>query len=247
MDREQARQESHQRYLEHRFEAPRIIRGRGIPCVVWAEDALKHYGVPILPFELFVLVDDVDAATQCLKAARYTTAEPRQSESLPELMEGSSRLLQPPASGGDLESAVPFHQTVVVLLPASRWKCSLPSAPASSHISASDPFPFPSLPALLDSVIDAWLDAPATYFATHVNCHLAYLYDYVDQVRTPGFVDELYPAHREFHLRYVSEPIRGSKRLEWRRRRDAFLADGGEHLANANAVSRREENTRGPP
>ena len=41
-------------------------------------------------------------------------------------------------------------------------------------------FHFPKLPALLDSIIDAWLDAPVNLVASHLNCHLGYVYDYVD-------------------------------------------------------------------
>ena len=90
MDWEQARQKSRQRYLEFRVEAPKVIRAQGISCVVWAEDALAYYGVPIVPFELFVLVANVDAAARCLKNVGYATEAPRESEPLPELMEGSS-------------------------------------------------------------------------------------------------------------------------------------------------------------
>ena len=225
MDAKQAHQESQKRYVESRFRALRILRTHGIPCVVWAEDALAYYGVPILSFELFVIVADVDAAAPCLKNAGYVREDPRVWEPLPELMEASSRLLQPPASGGGgLDTA---QRTIVVLLPAGRWKCILPSAPMSPEIAVSDPFPFPALPALVDSIIDAWLDAPTSLFAGHINCHLAYVYDYIDQVRTRCFVEELQPAHRDFHLRYLAEPIRDSQRLEWRRRRDETSRYGG--------------------
>ena len=225
MDANQAHQELQKRYIESRFRALRILRTYGIPCVVWAEDALAYYGVPIVSFELFVIVADVDAATQCLKNAGYVREDPRVWEPLPELMEASSRLLQPPASGSSgLDNA---QRTIVVLLPAGRWKYTLPSVPISPEIAVSDPFPFPALPALVDSIIDAWLDAPASLFASHINCHLAYVYDYINQVRTRCFVEELQPAHRDFHLRYLAEPIRDSQRLEWRRRRDETLRYGG--------------------
>lgn len=207
-----------QRYFESRLRAPRILRTHGIPSFVWAEDALAHYGVPILSFELFVMVADVDAAAHYLKNTGYAREDPRVWEPLPELMVASSRLLQPPTLGdGGFDTA---QRTIVVLLPAVRRKCILPSAPTSPEIAGSEPFPFPTLPALVDSIIDAWLDAPPSLFAGHINCHLAYVYDYVDQVRTHSFVEELQPAHRDFHIRYLAEPIRGSKRLEWRRRRD---------------------------
>lgn len=234
MDAKQAHQELQKRYDECRFRAPRILRTHGIPCVVWAEDALAYYGVPILSFELFVMVADVDAAAQCLKNAGYVREDPRDWEPLPELMEASSRLLQPPASGGGggLDTA---QRTIVVLLPAGRWKCILPSVPTSPETAVSDPFPFPALPALVDSIIDVWLDAPPSLFAGHINCHLAYVYDYIDQVRTPCFVEELQPAHRDFHLRYLAEPIRDSQRSEWKRRRDETSRYGGEIFAIAYA------------
>ena len=218
MDAKQHHQELQKRYVESRFRAPRILRTHGIPCFVWAEDALAHYGVPILSFELFIMVANVDAAAQYLKNAGYVREDPRVWEPLPELMEASSRLLQPPVlDSGGLHTA---QRTIVVLLPAVRWKCILPSAPTSPDIAGSDPFPFPTLPALVDSIIDAWLDAPTSLFAGHINCHLAYVYDYIDQIRTRCFVEELQPSHRDFHLRYLAEPIRDSQRLEWRRRRD---------------------------
>lgn len=239
MDREQARQKSRQRYLEFRVEAPKFIRAQGISCVVWAEDALAYYGVPIVSSELFVLVANVGAATRCLRNIAYATEAAREWEPLPELMEGSSRLRQPPAESGGLEPAPTSYQAIVVLLPAERWKYTLPPEPLSTKIPDLDPFPFPPLPALLDSIIDAWLDAPATYFVSHIGCHLAYIYGYIDQVHAPCFLDKLHPAHRDFHLHYLTAPIRASRRLEWRRRRDTTWSDGGWFSENTQARATR--------
>jgi hypothetical protein len=139
-------------------------------------------------------------------------------------MEGSSQLL---ASSSGLEPAPTSYRAIVVPLPAERWKYTLPSEPLSTKIPDSNPFPFPPLPTLLDSIIDALLDAPATSFASHIGCHLAYIHDFINQVHAPWFVDKLHPAHREFHLHYQAAPIRGSRRLEWKCRRDTSLSDSG--------------------
>lgn len=69
MDVKQAHQESHKRYFETRCQALKILRTHGMPCVVWAEDALAFYGVPIVSFEVFLIVADVDAAAHRLKSA----------------------------------------------------------------------------------------------------------------------------------------------------------------------------------
>ena len=128
-----------QRYFESRHRAPRILRTHGLPSFVWAEDALARYGVPILSFELFIIVADVDAAAYCLKNAGYVREDPRIREPLPELMVASSRLLQPLALGdGGPDTA---QRTIVVLLPAVRWRCILPSVTTSPEIASSDKFP----------------------------------------------------------------------------------------------------------
>ncbi|KAI9758786.1 MAG: hypothetical protein M4579_002800 [Chaenotheca gracillima] len=218
MEKNQAKKKS------RRNEAPRIIRSQGIPCVVWGEDALAYYGVRIVVFELFVLVVDVDAANQCLEEAGYATEPPPEWEPLPEMMVGSKRLLQPPAPGSCQDPARPSARAIVVLLPASRWNYNLPPVGTHPDKWVSESFPFPPLPALVDCIIDVWLDSPGgLYFTSIMGCYLAYLHHYVDRVHTPSFANELHPAHRELHLRYLVQPIRGRHRLEWRHWRDAML------------------------
>jgi hypothetical protein len=57
--------------LFRRYEAPATLTSHGIPCVIWAEDALSHYGVPTVVFDPFLLVDDPEAAAECLCNAGY--------------------------------------------------------------------------------------------------------------------------------------------------------------------------------
>ena len=86
--------------LLRRYEAPTILISHGIPCAVWAEDALSHYGVPTVVFDLFLLVDDPEVAVECLRNAGYirTPQNPRFAN-IPQLSEGLPRLIRLPAGG----------------------------------------------------------------------------------------------------------------------------------------------------
>lgn len=43
-----------------------LLRESGIACSVWFEYALAHHGVPTVLFNLHILVDNIDAATEAL-------------------------------------------------------------------------------------------------------------------------------------------------------------------------------------
>lgn len=43
---------------ELRYVGPKTLLSKGVPCVICAEDALHHYGVPTVAFDLFCLVED---------------------------------------------------------------------------------------------------------------------------------------------------------------------------------------------
>jgi hypothetical protein len=113
----------------------------------------------------------------------------------------------------DLESGV----VPVVLLPARQFRCPL------AHIAAGISDLFPSLPSFLDSVIDAWLDSPTPAFTSRMGCHLAYLYDYADELQDPQFANLLLPQHRQFHVRYLKQKIKESERPQQRQLRDSVL------------------------
>lgn len=53
-------------YENPRLEAPNTLLRHGIPCVVWAEDALWYYGVRTVCFDLHLIVEDSEAAAKCL-------------------------------------------------------------------------------------------------------------------------------------------------------------------------------------
>jgi hypothetical protein len=79
-----------------RYRAPRLLLDKGLPCVIWAEDALAHYGVPTECFDLFLLVHDPTQAIQCLTDGGFIRvgSNERYERILP-LYEGVPRLVDP--------------------------------------------------------------------------------------------------------------------------------------------------------
>jgi hypothetical protein len=51
---------------EIRYSSCLVLENIGIPYVIWFEDALAHYGVPTIVFDLYVLVLDIDTAAELL-------------------------------------------------------------------------------------------------------------------------------------------------------------------------------------
>jgi hypothetical protein len=187
--------------VEHpRFEAPNTLLRHGISCAVWGEDALWHYGVRTVYFDLFLLVEDLEAAAQCLEHAGYSRAMANSRyKFIPELH------VLPRFTKGKLNPDEGDAATYVALLRAQQCSYSLPLANISQEL-------IPPLPALVDSIIDAWLDATATDYGMHLTTHLSYLHDYCSKARDPLFIAQLKPEHRDFYRRSVSPRHYGRKR-----------------------------------
>jgi len=67
-----------------------------IPCVIWAEDALAHYGVPTVCFDLFLLVHDSAQATKCLTDGGFVRVGlNKRYKDIPRLDEGVPRFVDP--------------------------------------------------------------------------------------------------------------------------------------------------------
>lgn len=49
-----------------RYPACRLLKESGIPCYLWAEDALAYYGVPTVVFDVHIVVGDVKKAADAL-------------------------------------------------------------------------------------------------------------------------------------------------------------------------------------
>ena len=67
---------------------------KGVPCVIWAEDALHHYGILTVVFDMFCLVEDEISAAQKLEEAGFShlPQDPVYRYYLSELVNGRPRL-----------------------------------------------------------------------------------------------------------------------------------------------------------
>ncbi|QRD84892.1 hypothetical protein F9C07_9146 [Aspergillus flavus] len=142
---------------EPRYKPCQVFSFHQIPHAIWFEDALVHYGVPTVVFDLYILVPDIDVAADLLAKAGWTFD-----------------MQKPHLIGNAKVDLVTFPQqrlispdgvTRTVLLPAADWKYPLaadtrlefaPLEDGSSH-----QVPFPPLAGLLDALIESWLDLPS--------------------------------------------------------------------------------------
>ena len=144
---------------------PRTLIENGIPCIIWAEDALEYYGVPTSVFDLFCLVEDPELAAACLRSHGFTLlgeSTRKGFQFMPELIRGRPRLTDRPDQVHDEAETT----AAVVLLPTSSWRYPVEAlSPDTSNL-------FPNLSLLLQGLIDGWLDAqdlffPSTYRSPH--------------------------------------------------------------------------------
>lgn len=196
--------------LNPRFEAANILLDHGISCVIWGEDALQHYGSRTVNFDLFLIVEDQEATARRLEIAGYSRALPNPRDRFIKELQSLPRFKKGPFSEIEEDDS-----TYVVLVRAHDVRYVLPPAHAITDL-------IPPLPALLDSIIDAWLDANTTSYALHLACHLAYLQSACPRARDPDIISELKPGHRDFYRRALLGSGIGAERQEWRRVRDSF-------------------------
>ena len=196
--------------IDSRFEAPATLLRHGISCAVWGEEALWHYGAPTVCFDLFLLVENPEAAAQCLESAGYSRALPNpRYQFIPELY------VLPRFKKGPFDEVEDIRATYIAFLGAQQCRYSLPLASTLKDL-------VPPFPALVDSILDAWLDATTTDYAMHLTVHLGYLRDGYPKSRDPLVINELKPEHRDLYLRSLSHPGIGAEREKWRRVRDSF-------------------------
>jgi len=63
-------------YFPERLQPCYLLQESGIPCIVWFEDALLYYGVPVLLHALHVLVPDINEAADVLVRKDWTLITP---------------------------------------------------------------------------------------------------------------------------------------------------------------------------
>ena len=204
-----------------RFTALRTLKSHGIGCVLWWEDALKHFGVPTVVFDVFILVADPPAAAQVLKAAGWQEVPTdRRYRFAPEFTRNSIRLSHTPY----LVSAEDDLTPSAVLLPALAWH-------VSESTLARFPDPFPPLNLFVEAFIDVWLDTEDDGFRSHLGVAQAYLLDYVEETKPERLhLNSGYHADcwRAYSTCYISlEP----QRKHWQDRRRKEI-DGNRGIMN---------------
>lgn len=204
-----------------RYDVCSLLNSHGIRCAIWFEDAIAHYGVPTVVFDLYLLVPNIQEAAEVLQDVHGWKSAPRQDNDDYNFLEGCPALtvplnylrLIPPDWDEENEQRT-------VLMPADIWNFSaFPTTP--------DQF-LPPLPALLDSLIASWLDAVQAVdnqLGDHVSLQLAYIYEYVAQVKEASFTQQLRPEHRRFHLDCLANGAIGAQAflIEQRGIRDRVL------------------------
>ncbi|KAL5332475.1 hypothetical protein BJX70DRAFT_130218 [Aspergillus crustosus] len=183
-----------------RYDSCLVLNKNDIPYVVWFEDAIRHYGVPTVQFNLYILAQDIDIAAECLIRAGWIvdTKSPHQ------------------VGGADIQTPQvpvfsPNQKTKTVLLPASDWKFALTAETSLLRVPLRDESPeltvsFPPLPGLLDALIESWLDGrnDDPTLLLHLACQINYLYEYTPDLKERSFAEKLKLEHRQFHLDVIS-------------------------------------------
>lgn len=188
--------------------------------------------MPTVVFDVYLLVPDIDEADEALRQHGYDTASPPEFdtvhplEGFPTLKAPLSHLRLIPSNWDAKEE----QRTISILIPADIWNGTAPQLAQA----ASDPDRFfPPVLVVIDSLIDAWLDAPRGYdLPSYLNVQLAYVCRCVVSVKNASFAEQLRPEHRQFHLDCLGKgsfwtlPFRDC-RLQIR---DSFLK--GQHTHN---------------
>lgn len=203
----------------------RLLQHKGIACAVWFEDAIAHYGVPTVLFDLYVLVSLPHVAAQELVAHGWTLLS-RPAKVGNADVENMLVTLAPPTAtdkGNRKKANMDLSvSTTTVLLSAADWNFELPK---DSDILPGISMLFPSLPTLLDALMDSMLDAQLnSMLRIHLVCQISYLYAHVQELRRRSFAELLRPEHRQYHYDLLAGMNSGSIQFQAHQRkiRDAI-------------------------
>ncbi|KAF1973757.1 hypothetical protein BU23DRAFT_639719 [Bimuria novae-zelandiae CBS 107.79] len=166
-----------------------ILHDHSIPCVVWFEDAIAYYGVPTVLFDLYILVPDIETATQVLIRDGWNLVPQEKGKIGNADVDYPQRHTSPPGP------------TTTVLLPAADWNFSLAGLGANNTKNLVNTI-FPPLAGLVDALIDSLLDCPSDNYMlwSHLGVQIAYLYGWSPLLKEKGFAEQLMYEHRQYHL-----------------------------------------------
>ncbi|KAK3942810.1 hypothetical protein QBC46DRAFT_378891 [Diplogelasinospora grovesii] len=182
-----------------RYEPCAILQSKGIPCLIWFEDAIGQYGVPTVVFDLYLLVPDIDTAAGVLAENGWTKAgPPNEYHILTQCPFISHRRLDPPCKAetpiapSDSPDMKPPGPGTTILLPAADWNVPIEKLGSDGIV--------PPLPVLVDALIESLLDAPhGSPLQRHVGTQIVYLYGHCSSLDSKEFADCLKFENRQFH------------------------------------------------
>ena len=177
---------------EPRYSVCQVLSDHQVPYTIWFEDALYHYRVPTVLFDLYILVPDLDEAAAVLVTAGWVIdSQGRHKIGNAKVDFPQRRLLSPKG------------RTLAVLLPAEEWKFPLIASPPVDHATN---FSFPPLSGLIDALIETWLDCPSDdcMLLIHLACQISYLYAHAPGLKRREFAEEMKYEHRQFHFDVVA-------------------------------------------
>lgn len=213
---------SHVGAVKLRYKPCKIFSDHQLPHVVWFEDALFYYGVPTVLFVLYILVQDIDLASDILAKAGCT------------LMQGEHRIGNArvdPINFPQWQLISPDGKNKISLLHAARWKFCLtrdtPLELVPLEGSSSQKVPFPPLAAFLDALIESWLDCPSenAVLLMTLAYQISYLYSYGPALKERSFAERMKYGHRQFHFDVLTGMEIGSLKFPKHQRsiRDALI------------------------
>jgi hypothetical protein len=201
----------------------RVLHDHGIPCVVWFEDAIAHYGSPTVVFDLYILVPDIETAADMLvqdgwnlvsqgkgKIARADVDSPQRRLTSPTSRENGNAILpvaqsctsEPSPEPSDTLSPLPATSrsrlVTTVLLSAADWNFSLPEFEIFNTDMLENTV-FPPLAGLVDALIDSILDCPPDKYMLHLAVHITSLYEFAPALKEKAFAEQLKYEHRQYH------------------------------------------------
>ncbi|ROW01375.1 hypothetical protein VMCG_05974 [Cytospora schulzeri] len=174
-----------------RLEPCRLLQQNKISCSLWYEDAIAHYGVPTVLFDLYIVVPDIDIAAKLLRRFGWSSAPPRDRDMF-HFLNSSTNLKYSRLAPPGLDQATAPR---TILLCAHDWNLTAEQLRQSTMNGF-----YPFLAVLLDGLIGGLLNSTEDDLQCHLSVQVSYVYAHVPQVKYKTFVEKLSPQHRQFHL-----------------------------------------------
>ena len=159
-----------------------LLRSQGIRYVVWFKDAIAHYKVPTIIFNLYVLMQDPTSTAKLLLQSGWTFMQ-REQKIGNATLAYMQYALSPPAQNSIRRAGELLGPITTVLLRANNWNFNLKQHCSPATI-------IPPLAPLLDALINSQLNSPNDnlMLRMHLGYIIAYLYNYAPELQQETFI-----------------------------------------------------------